>query len=57
MKKLYIEYGVKATLIPAIVGKNYLSDDTRRIFRMPARVAGLGFLDPCSVSKNQERRV
>ena len=48
MKKL--EYEIKETLIPAIVGKNYISDDTRRIFSLPARLGGLGFLDPCSVS-------
>ena len=48
MKKL--EYEIKETLIPAIVGKNYISDDTRRIFSLPSRLGGLGFLDPCSVS-------
>ena len=45
-----LEYEIKETLIPAIVGKNYISDDTRRIFSLPARLGGLGFLDPCSVS-------
>ena len=48
IKKL--EYEIKETLIPAIVGKNYISDDTRRIFSLPSRLGGLGFLDPCSVS-------
>ena len=45
-----LEYEIKETLIPAIVGKNYILDDTRRIFSLPARLGGLGFLDPCSVS-------
>ena len=48
MKKL--EYEIKETLISAFVGRNYISDDTRRIFSLPARLGGLGFLDPCSVS-------
>ena len=48
MKKL--EYEIKETLIPAIVGKNYISDDTKRIFSLLARLGGLGFLHPCSVS-------
>ena len=45
MKKL--EYEIKETLILAIVGKNYISDDTRRKFSLPARLGGLGFLDQC----------
>ena len=48
LKKL--EFHVKETLIPAIVGKEFISDDTRRIFSLPARLGGLGFLDPCSVA-------
>ena len=48
LKKL--EYHIKETLIPAIVGKEFISDDTRRIFSLPARLGGLGFLDPCSVA-------
>ena len=48
MRKL--EYAIKETLIPDIVGENHISDDTRRIFSLPARLGGLGFLDPCSVS-------
>ena len=38
------------TLIPPIVGKEFISDDTRRIFSLPARLGGLGFLDPCSMA-------
>ena len=45
MKKL--EYEIKETLILAIVGKNYISDDTRRKFSLPTRLGGLGFLDQC----------
>ena len=48
MRKL--EYAIKETLIPDIVGENHISDDTRRIFSLPARLGSLGFLDPCSVS-------
>ena len=35
------------------MSKEFISDDTRRMFSLPARVGGLGglgFLDPCSVS-------
>ena len=49
LKKL--EYPtIKETLIPPIVGKEFISDDTRRIFSLPARLGGLGFLDPCSMA-------
>ena len=48
LKKL--EYHIKETLIPPIVGKEFISDDTRRIFSLPARLGGLGFLDPCSMA-------
>ena len=47
MKKL--EYEIKETLIPAIVGKNYISDDTRRIFSLQARLGGLGLRVPGSL--------
>ena len=29
------------------MGKEFISDDTRRIFSLPARLGGLGFHDPC----------
>ena len=45
-----LEYVIKETLIPAIVGKEYITDDTRKLFSLPARLGGLGFLNPCSVS-------
>ena len=48
LKKL--EYHIKETLIPPIVGKEFISDDTRRIFSLPARLGGLGFHDPCSMA-------
>ena len=32
------------------MSKEFISDDTRRMFSLPARLGGLGFLDPCSVS-------
>ena len=32
------------------MGKEFISDDTKRIFSLPARLGGLGFLDPCSVA-------
>ena len=55
LKKL--EFHFKETLIPAIVGKEFISDDTRRIFSLPARLGGLGFLDPCSVAVSEDFRL
>ena len=48
MKRL--EHHISLTLIPAIIGKDYITDTMRLIFSMPARFGGLGFLDPSSVS-------
>jgi len=48
MKRL--GYHINLTLIPAIIGKDHVTDLTRLIFSMPARYGGLGFLDPSSVS-------
>ena len=38
------------TLIPAIVGKDFISDEMRKIFSLPARLGGMGFIDPSKTS-------
>ena len=40
---------ITLTLIPAIVGKDHITDQMRHIFSMPAKYGGLGILDPDSV--------
>ena len=45
-----LEHHIKETLIPPIIGRDYISDESRRIFSLPARLGGLGFLDPSLIS-------
>ena len=45
-----LEHHIKETLIPSLIGRDYISNETRRIFSLPARLGGLGFLDPMSMS-------
>ena len=40
---------ISLTLIPAIVGKDHITDQMRHIFSMPAKYGGLGILEPESV--------
>ena len=40
---------ISLTLIPAIVGKDHITDQMRLIFSMPAKYGGLGILEPESV--------
>ena len=58
-----LEHHIKETLIPPIIGRDFISDESRRIFSLPARLGGLGFLDPslmsdieyeCSLSATQQ---
>ena len=37
---------IRSKLIPAIVGIEFISDEMRKIFSLPARLGGLGFLNP-----------
>ena len=48
MKRL--EYHIRETLIPVIIGKNHITDQTREILSLPARLGGMGFLNPSSVA-------
>ena len=51
LKKL--EELIRSKLIPAIVGKEYCSDELRLIFRLPARLGGLGLLNPSEESNSE----
>ena len=41
-----LEQLIRKKLIPSITGISHVSDDMRMILRLPARMGGLGFLDP-----------
>ncbi len=44
MKKL--EHHIKEVLLPAIVGREFISDESRQIFGLPAKYGGLSILNP-----------
>ena len=37
-----LEYQLKESFIPAIIGKQYVPDDIRKIISLPAKMGGLG---------------
>ena len=45
LKRLVMEEKIKEQLIPAIIGRD-ISNELRNVFSLPARLGGLGFLDP-----------
>ena len=45
-----LEHHIKEKLIPAIIGKDFISGEMREIFSLPARLGGMGFLDPSETS-------
>ena len=48
MKKL--EYAIKETLSPALIGRDHISDESRQIFSLPAKFGGMSILDPTFMS-------
>ena len=48
MKKL--EYYIRESLIPPIVGKEHIDDTSRKIFALPAKLGGLGINNPSDMS-------
>ena len=44
MQKL--EDKIRSVLIPAIVGKDYVPDELRMVYSVPARMGGLGICNP-----------
>ena len=46
-----LEHHISLTLLPVIIGKDHITDQSRLIFSMPAKYGGIGFLDPSSVSQ------
>ena len=51
MEKL--EEIVRGKLIPAIFGGRIISDDLRKVFRLPARLGGLGLLNPVEEAEHE----
>ena len=41
-----LEELIRSKLIPAIFGGNGVSGEMRKILQLPARMGGMGFLDP-----------
>ena len=45
-----LEELIRQKLIPAIMGGRNVSDELRLILQLPARMGGMGFLNPCDES-------
>ncbi len=46
-----LEYHIKDTFIPAILGRLYVPDTLRSIFELPARMGGLGITNICKTAE------
>ena len=50
-----LEYHIKETFIPAIIGKQFIPDYLRAIFSLPARLGGLGISNICETAELEYR--
>ena len=49
LNSIKLGHHISLTLIPAIIGKDHITDQMRHIFSMPAKYGGLGILEPESI--------